>query len=65
MKIALFLTLMAFPLSAGCSALPFGGEGLKGAAKVIKNRHDRKEQPSVTFEAETDSCRCEMQAACN
>lgn len=65
MKIILFIILMLVPLSAGCSALPFEGKGLKAAADVISHRKDRKEQPTVKFEAETDSCRCEMQASCN
>ena len=65
MKIALFIVLMLVPLSAGCSALPFQGKGLKAAADVISHRKDRKEQPTVVFEAEADACRCEMQAACN
>ena len=65
MKIALFIVLLTFPLSAGCSALPFQGKGLKAAADVITHRQDKKQQPSVKFEAEADSCRCEMQAACN
>ena len=65
LKIVLFVVLMLVPLSAGCSSLPFQGKGLKAAADVLSHRKDRKEQPTVTFEAETEACRCEMQASCN
>ena len=61
----LIALLILVPLFAGCSALPFQGKGLKAAADVIGHRKDRKEQPTVVFEAEADACRCEMQAACN
>ena len=61
----LLALLILVPLFAGCSALPFQGKGLKAAADVVSHRNDRKEQPTVVFEAEADSCRCEMQAACN